>query len=174
MTEHTSSRSRKPLILGVSLGFFFVALIAVAVAYAVHYSARALPNVTVAGQSVSGMTRDEIVSMVDERAAGMKVNLKVEGHSTELALADMGMTVDSQGSAEQALAPNKSILERFKALAVHHDVPAAVTVDDVKLRELSNKVASSLGTPVVDASVHPAEDQESFVATSSQAGRGVA
>ena len=86
----------------------------------------------------------------------------------------MGMTVDSQGSAEQALAPNKSILERFKALAVHHDVPAAVTVDDVKLRELSNKVASSLGTPVVDASVHPAEDQESFVATSSQAGRGVA
>ena len=36
MTEHTSSRSRKPLILGVSLGFFFVALIAVAVAYAVH------------------------------------------------------------------------------------------------------------------------------------------
>jgi len=174
MTEHTSSRSRKPLILGVSLGFFFVALIAVAVAYAVHYSARALPNVTVAGQSVSGMTRDEIVSMVDERAAGMKVNLKVEGHSTELALADMGMTVDSQGSAEQALAPNKSILERFKALAVHHDVPAAVTVDDVKLRDLSNKVASSLGTPVVDASVHPAEDQESFVATSSQAGRGVA
>ena len=50
MTEHTSSRSRKPLILGVSLGFFFVALIAVAVAYAVHYSARALPNVTVAGR----------------------------------------------------------------------------------------------------------------------------
>ena len=86
MTEHTSSRSRKPLILGVSLGFFFVALIAVAVAYAVHYSARALPNVTVAGQSVSGMTRDEIVSMVDERAAGMKVTSRLKGTPLNLRL----------------------------------------------------------------------------------------
>lgn len=174
MSEKTVLRSRKPLIIGVTLGVFFTALVTAAAVYALHYSSRALPHVTVAGQSVSGMTRDQIATTVDERAQAMKVNLTVDGHTHQLTLSDMGVTVDPQGSAEQALSPNKSLLERFKALFVHHDFPAAVNVDDVKMKELSNKVAASLGTPVVDASVRPSEDQESFIATQSQAGRGVA
>ena len=88
MSEHKSSRSRKPLVIGVTLGCVLIALCAAGVAYALHYSARALPNVSVAGQSVSGMTRDEIAQMVDQRAKAMQVNVVVEGHSTPLTLSD--------------------------------------------------------------------------------------
>lgn len=173
MSEHKSSRSRKPLVIGVTLGCILIALCAAGVAYALHYSTRALPNVSVAGQPVSGMTRDEIAQMVDQRAKTMQVNVVVEGHSTPLTLSDMGITVDPQGSADQALAANSNLFNRFKAIFVHNDVPAAISVDDLKMKDLSNSIASSLGTPVVDATVRPAEDQESFVSTKSQAGRGV-
>ena len=173
MSEHKSSRSRKPLVIGVTLGCVLIALCAAGVAYALHYSARALPNVSVAGQSVSGMTRDEIAQMVDQRAKAMQVNVVVEGHSTPLTLSDMGITVDPQGSADQALSANSNLFNRFKAIFVHNDVPAAINVDDLKMKDVSNSIASSLGTPVVDATVRPAEDQESFVSTKSQAGRGV-
>ena len=103
MSEHKSSRSRKPLVIGVTLGCVLIALCAAGLAYALHYSARALPNVSVAGQSVSGMTRDEIAQMVDQRAKAMQVNVVVEGHSTPLTLSDMGITVDPQGSADKRL-----------------------------------------------------------------------
>ena len=131
MSEHKSSRSRKPLVIGVTLGCVLIALCAAGVAYALHYSARALPNVSVAGQSVSGMTRDEIAQMVDQRAKAMQVNVVVEGHSTPLTLSDMGITVDPQGSADQALAANSNLFNRFKAIFVHNDVPAVLCFNQV-------------------------------------------
>ena len=72
MSEYKSLRSRKPLVIAGMLGCLLIALCAAGVAYALHYSTRALPNVSVAGQSVSGMTRDEIAQMVDQRAKAMR------------------------------------------------------------------------------------------------------
>ena len=53
------------------------------VVYAANYSGRALPGTTVAGTPVAGMTRDQVIAAVNERADAATVTLTVEGKTTE-------------------------------------------------------------------------------------------
>ena len=69
------------------------------VVYAANYSGRALPGTTIAGTSVAGMTRDQVVAAVNQRADATNVSLTVEGKTTQASLNEAGITVDADGTA---------------------------------------------------------------------------
>ena len=77
-------------------------------AYAARYQDRALPGTTVAGASVSGMTRAELAQEVRERAAQVTVTLRA-GQTTRTArLAELGYTVDVDATVDAVLEANDS------------------------------------------------------------------
>ena len=95
----------------------FLALVLVLVggitAYALHFSDRALPGATVAGQSVTGMTQSEIVQSINERADETRVNVTLGTKNSVATLEDLGVTVDAQETAQGVLANNASVMDRF-------------------------------------------------------------
>ena len=74
-----------------------------------HYSERALPRTTVGGQPVAGMTRAELVGVLQQRFDSVSVTLQpAAGAARQARLADLGYTLDVERTVDSALAANAS------------------------------------------------------------------
>ena len=87
MLKNLSTKTR--WAIGAACALVFLVVCAVIV-YEANYSGRALPGTTVAGTSVEGMTRDQVVSTVTARADATNVTLMVEGKATTASLNEAG------------------------------------------------------------------------------------
>ena len=58
-------------------------------AYALHYGDRALPNTTLAGHNVSGMSHDEVVALVADLKQTLTITAAVGNDTTMLPLTDL-------------------------------------------------------------------------------------
>ena len=136
-----------------------------AAAYAAHYADIGLPRASVAGVSVSGLTHDQIAEAVDARASQAVLTATVSGTTTELRLADLGVTVDAQASADQALAANASIMARLTAPFHTTQTPLVYSLDEDALARTGSDLALAAGPAAVESGVSPDADQGAFVAT---------
>ena len=143
------------------------------VVYAANYSGRALPGTSVAGASVAGMTRDQVVSAVNQRADATNVTLTVEGKTTEASLNEAGISVDADETADAAMKGSTSFPAFVSALFSERDVEPVVTVSDESIKKLAASANSTLTSEMKDASVIVAQDGQSFTATPAQMGNGV-
>lgn len=139
-------------------------------AYAVHYAEHALPGTTVSGQDVGGKTRDEIVALINDLGAQATVTTDVAGTSTTSTLADFGVTIDAEATADAVLAPNSSVVSRFQALVGSTQVPLVVDRDQSALEKTVKTLSSSAGPVVTDATITVKPDG-SFAVTESVAGK---
>ena len=98
-------------------------------AYAAHYNGIAVPGTTIAGIDVAGMSRDDIVNAVNDRAAGATVAISGDATATA-SLADLGTTVDAEATADAALARGASVPGRFGALLSSEKIDVVTTTDD--------------------------------------------
>ena len=143
------------------------------VVYAANYSGRALPGTSVAGTSVAGMTRDQVVSAVNQRADATNVTLTVEGKTTKASLNEAGISVDADETADAAMKGSTSFPAFVSALFSERDIEPVVTVSEESIKKLAASVNSTLTSEMKDASVIVAQDGQSFTVTPAQMGNGV-
>ena len=143
------------------------------VVYAANYSGRALPGTSVAGTSVAGMTRDQVVSTVNQRADATNVTLTVEGKTTKASLNEAGISVDADETADAAMKGSTSFPAFVSALFSERDIEPVVTVSDESIKKLAASANSTLTSEMKDASVIVAQDGQSFTVTPAQMGNGV-
>ena len=144
------------------------------IVYAANYSGRALPGTTVAGTPVAGMTRDQVISVVNERADATTVTLTVVGKTTEASLNEAGITVEADETADAAMKGSTSLPAFVSAIFSKRDVEPVLTVSDESIKKLAATANSTLTSEVKDAAVIVAEDGDSFTVTPAQNGNGVA
>lgn len=143
------------------------------VVYAANYSGRALPGTSVAGTSVAGMTRDQVVSAVNQRADATNVTLTVEGKTTKASLNEAGISVNADETADAAMKGSTSFPAFVSALFSERDIEPVVTVSEESIKKLAASVNSTLTSEMKDASVIIAQDGQSFTVTPAQMGNGV-
>lgn len=143
------------------------------VVYAANYSGRALPGTSVAGTSVAGMTRDQVVSAVNQRADATNVTLTVEGKTTKASLNEAGISVNADETADAAMKGSTSFPAFVSALFSERDIEPVVTVSEESIKKLAASVNSTLTSEMKDASVIVAQDGQSFTVTPAQMGNGV-
>ena len=143
------------------------------VVYAANYSGRALPGTSVAGTSVAGMTRDQVVSTVNQRADATNVTLTVEGKTTKASLNEAGISVDADETADAAMKGSTSFPAFVSALFSERDIEPVVTVSDESIKKLAASANSTLTSEMKDASVIVAQAGQSLTVTPSQMGNGV-
>ncbi|WP_455149403.1 L,D-transpeptidase family protein [Schaalia odontolytica] len=143
------------------------------VVYAANYFGRALPGTSVAGTSVAGMTRDQVVSAVNQRADATNVSLTVEGKTTEASLNEAGISVDADETADAAMRGSTSFPAFVSALFSERDIEPVVTVSEESIKKLAASANSTLTSEMKDASVIVAQDGQSFTVTPAQMGNGV-
>ena len=143
------------------------------VVYAANYSGRALPGTTIAGTSVAGMTRDQVISAVNQRADATNVTLTVEGKTTQASLNQAGITVDVGQTADAAMKGSTSFPAFVSALFSQRNVDPVVTVSEESIKKLAATANSTLTSEMKDAAVVVAQDGESFTVTPAQNGNGV-
>lgn len=152
---------------------FVLLVVCAGVVYAANYSGRALPGTSVAGTSVAGMTRDQVVSTVNQRADATNVTLTVEGKTTKASLNEAGISVDADETADAAMKGSTSFPAFVSALFSERDIEPVVTVSDESIKKLAASANSTLTSEMKDASVIVAQDGQSFTVTPAQMGNGV-
>ncbi|WP_165217425.1 L,D-transpeptidase family protein [Schaalia sp. ZJ1691] len=146
--------SRRTIILTASItGAVVLATIGGGAAYATYYGDRALPGTLVGETSVAGMSRDDIVAAVSKQSQSAKLTVDITGTQKKYSLSDLGVTVDSQATADKVLAMNDSILDRFYALFGGHSVDAVYSVDAKVSQKVLTELARTAGPAPVDATV---------------------
>ena len=141
-------------------------------AYAARYQDRALPGTTVAGASVSGMTRAELAEEVRERAAQVTVTLRAGETTRTLRLAELGYTVDVDATVDAVLDANDSWSSYATSLVSSRHLQPVLRRDAAANRLVAELVALA-GTTGKDAGVTLAGDKKSFVVTPAAVGKTV-
>ena len=157
---------------GGGLVLLIVVTVGAAVFYA-HYHDRGLPRTTVAGQSITGQTRDEVAASLRERAADVAVTWTADGAEHTATLNDLGLTVDVDATVDRAFERNSSWSGQLGVLFSGRDVEAVVTSDGTTLDAVAAQIATDAGLAGSDASVALAEDGTTFQVAPAVAGKAV-
>ncbi|MBD3689945.1 L,D-transpeptidase [Nanchangia anserum] len=171
------SRRTKMVVVGGTIAG--VAIVAAAASYGIYYGAghRALPGTMIGQTSVSGMTRGEITQMISHAEKSHKLTVTGEGLNTKTAsLADLGVHVDANKTASQALAGNGSLSNYFSAPFVDTRIRPVLTWDDATLNAFASSLTEGVdgAFPATEPSVHADEAAGKFVAVDGKKGHGVA
>ena len=149
-------------------------LVGAGTAYATHFQDRALPGSTVAGVSVSGMSRDEVAAAVQQRAGDVTVTLDTGATTRTEHLADLGYAVDVDATVDAVFAANGSWSSYPKSLVSSRDVDAVLSVDTAKTDAFLTTLVDEVGKAGRPAGVKLAWNKKSFVVTPAVTGRTIA
>ena len=142
-------------------------------AYAVHYDQRGLPGVTVAGESVTGLSMDETIARITERANAAKVAVTMGDHTQQFALTDLGYTVDAAATAQAAYAANADLGKQLGALVTAQEIDPVVDFDAETLSATAQELTAQQGVPMSDATVQRSADGTTYEVTPAVEGLGV-
>ncbi|MGL5865043.1 MAG: L,D-transpeptidase [Dermatophilaceae bacterium] len=166
----TITRRRALLGVGVAVP---ILLGGTGTGYAVHYQQRALPGSSIAGISVAGMTRAEVVSLMRQRAAATTVTLRTTAGDRTLRVADLGFAVDLDATADAAFAANGSWSSYATSLVSTRDVDVVVRADAATTATAVGEVVKQAGRPPRNASVRLAPEKTSFEVAPAAPGRTI-
>ena len=138
-------------------------------AYASHYAQAAVPGTTIAGQDVAGLSRQEIVDLVQSRADAATVSISGDVSSTAT-LADLGTNVDAQATADAAMAHSAGIIDRFAALIRSNPVAVVSTSDSHTAAAYTDALIPADQAKATNATVVLADDGTTFTTTSAAEG----
>ncbi len=131
-------------------------------AYAAHYQDRALPGSSVAGDSVAGMTRDEVAAAVRQRADAVEVTVDAGGVTRTSHLADLGYSVDVDATVDAVFDANGSWSSYATSLVHPRDVDAVVHTDTSRVGSVVDSLVEASGRVGKNAGVRLASDKRSF------------
>ena len=166
------ARRRWPIWVAAAALLFVCALAGGGYAYASHYATLAVPGTTVAGVDVAGMSREQIVSLVQKRAAAATVTINGDVSATAT-LADLGTAVDAEATADAAMAASADVFDRFRALVTSHDVSVVITSDQATAETYTMGLIPDDQAKATDAAVVLDDDGVSFTTTPGSEGISV-
>jgi lipoprotein-anchoring transpeptidase ErfK/SrfK len=143
-------------------------------AYATHYQDRALPGSTLAGVPVSGMTRDEVASVVRQRAAAVTITVDTGEVTRTAHLADLGYDVDVEPTVDAVFDANESWSSYARSLVSSRDVDAVLRVDPARTQKVVTDLITGAGKAGTDAGVKLAPTKKSFVVVPAVQGKSFA
>jgi vancomycin resistance protein YoaR len=154
------SRSRTRFRILVAVGSIIALfLLAILVDAAVYYN-KVHSGVSVSGQAMGGLTRDEATARLTtlvKDAQGKKIVLTSGDKSWTILPTDVGTTMDVAGAVSAAMAVSREgnflmdLGRRFKLYFSHVDLPLNGTVDSAKMDKLLADVAQELDISPVNA-----------------------
>ncbi|MFC0675535.1 L,D-transpeptidase family protein [Brachybacterium hainanense] len=169
-----SGRRRLVLIVVAILAVIAVVLTGGAFAYAKQFSGKALPGTTVLGTDVSGQSAEQIAAAITEHAAGVTVTVTADGTAHEATLAELGVSVDAEATAQAAVEHDGSIpaviSSTWKGERV---VEPVVAVDEAAVAAYATSLVPADRTVPVDAQVVYDEDEETWSVVEGTPGQGV-
>lgn len=169
-----SGRRRLVLIVVAILAVVAVVLTGGAFAYAKQFAGKALPGTTVLGQDVSGQTAEQIAAAVAERAGSVTVTVTADGTEHQASLADLGVSVDAEATAQQAVDHEAGVGEVLSSTwSGERTVAPVVTVDEAAVADYATSLVPADRTTPVDAQVVYDEDAESWDVVEGTPGQGV-
>ncbi|MEE1649188.1 L,D-transpeptidase family protein [Brachybacterium sp. J144] len=165
---------RLALIIVAILAVIAVVLTGGAFAYAKQFEGKALPGTTVLGQDVAGKTPEEIAALVTERAEGVTVTVTAGEETHEVPLADLGVSVDAEGTARAAVEHDESFTGVLaSSWSGERAVAPLVTVDEAAVTAYATGLVPADETEPVDAQVVFDEETEEWSAVPGTDGRGI-
>ncbi|WP_246955641.1 L,D-transpeptidase family protein [Brachybacterium sp. Marseille-Q7125] len=165
---------RTALVVVAVLAVLAVVLTGGAYAYAKQFDGRALPGTTVLGKDVAGQTPEEIAAFVAERAEAVTVQVTAGEKQVEASLAELGVTVDAQATAQRALQRDDSLPATIAAAwSGEHAVEPVVAVDEAAVTAFGKGLVPDDRTSPVNASVAFDEEQQTWNVTPGQDGQGL-
>lgn len=165
---------RTALVVVAVLAVLAVVLTGGAYAYAKQFDGRALPGTTVLGKDVAGQTPEEIAAFVAERAEAVTVQVTAGDKQVEASLAELGVTVDAQATAQRALQRDDSLPATIAAAwSGEHAVEPVVAVDEAAVTAFGKGLVPKDRTSPVNASVAFDEEQQTWNVTPGQDGQGL-
>lgn len=155
--------SAAALLLGVGVGGY---------AYASYYADVAAPHTTVAGTDVSGMSREEIATLVRSRAESVTVSVTGDVSATA-SLAQLGTTVDAEATAQAAIAPSSSVLHRLTALVSPTSIDVVTATDPMVTADYAQSLVPEGRTRARNADLALGDDGETFEVVPGSEGVGL-
>lgn len=152
--EATTKRSRKGLVIGLSvLGILIAAAGTGLAAYSHYYADKAVPGTSIAGRNIAGMTRTQVTELLNGEANKTALSFQVASQRIDAKPEDYGLTFNIEQTVEQAFTPSSKLFSQISALFSNHEVTPAITLDDQKLSDFAEKLAREAGPTVKQASV---------------------
>lgn len=158
--------------IGVT-GTFALLVACIGVVYAANYSGYALPGISVAGASMVGMTHDQVVFVVSQRANATSMTLIVEGKTTKILLSETGIPVNANEAAGATMKGSTPFPAFTSALFSERDIEPIVITSEESIKKLTASMNSTLTSEVKDASVIVTRDGQPFTVTPTQIGNDV-
>ena len=155
--------SAAALLLGIGAGGY---------AYASYYADVAAPHTTVAGTDVSGMSREEIATLVRSRAESVTVSVTGDVSATA-SLAQLGTTVDAEATAQAAIAPSSSVLHRLTALVSPTSIDVVTATDPMVTADYAQSLVPEGRTRARNADLALGDDGETFEVVPGSEGVGL-
>ena len=138
-------------------------------AYASHYDGRAVPGTTVAGTDVSGQSREEVVSTIENLANNAKVD--ISGDVTASAsLTDLGTAVDAKATADAVMARGDTLGEKLRALVSKEEIPVVASTDKTTVEAYATSLIPEDRAKARNATVILGDDGATFTTTSASEG----
>ncbi|SDN27996.1 L,D-transpeptidase catalytic domain [Actinomyces ruminicola] len=138
------------------------------------YAADLAPaGASIGGQSVAGMTREEVAAVVTARAADTTVSITVDGQTIESSLEQAGGRVDASALADVLVDGADIAQSTPSAVGDQGGQTPAVSVDAQAVTALAERIDAQVGTPAVNAAIQPTADGDAFEAVAGSDGRGV-
>ncbi len=128
--------------------------------------AYALPGVLVGEKSVSGMDELDIASYVATKAEQADVTIEVDGKKTVVSLADLGITVDAEATAHEAVGLDRPLFTRLATIVSPEDIAPVYSLDEDVFADFQETLAK----PAVDATLKYSKEDDGFVATPASSG----
>lgn len=157
-------------VLLVSIGAVLAAIVAVLVTTMFHYANHALPGASVAGQSVGGMTREQVAQVVTDQFSGDVVEVSGDVTPTQVSLAEVGIDVDVEKTVDEVFAPNRGIATRVSTFSTVRDIEPVVTLDAAKLDAFADGLEAETVKLASNGTVTFDPEAKEFVASSSESG----
>ncbi|MDO5661231.1 MAG: L,D-transpeptidase family protein [Brachybacterium sp.] len=142
-------------------------------AYGKQYEGKALPGTVVLGQDVSGQTPEQIAALVEERAAATTVTVDTDGAETTATLAELGVSVDAETTAQRATSQAGFGAALTSNLSGQNIVEPVVSLDEATAKQFASSLVPDERAAPQDATVHFDEDAGAWTIESGQAGMGV-
>lgn len=148
-----------------------VAIGSAATAYGFHYRDRALPGSSVVGIDVAGMSRDEVAAALRAKADAVTVAVKLPDTTRQVALTDLGTTIDIDATVARVFAANQDWPAYAEALVKARPVEVVITQDASAYDAFVASLGKTYARTPTNAVVSLGKDGHTFAATRGASGQ---
>ncbi len=168
MSNLFSSTKSKVVAIVMALFLLFAGAF---VAVFMHYGNHALPGTTIAGHDVGGQSHEQVVQTLNKLISQQNVEIATPDGSTQpVDLAQAGVFVNVEETADQVFERNHELDTRFSGLISRHNIEPVIVANYAQLDQYAEAIESTEDQDAVDAAVTFDAASQTFVATAAVPG----